>query len=159
MARTSGFGLGDVDELGDVEQMSHADERRLVWMQEQLSGVWVQVAAREDLSLACPNRVDCSSDIPDEKPALTAPTLGPKCCLPVVARCEAWVWLMHDSGISNRYRHDPLCGLSALILISWEDEGWCKDCQQKRRCVWLRLSVCGRRFGNRLMGGWALDNS
>jgi hypothetical protein len=137
MARTSGFGLGDVDEFSQSEQISRSDERRLIRMREQLSGIWVQAATREQPSLACPNRVDIN--IPDEKPVISSPASGPKRCLPMAARCEAWVRLVHDSGIYDRYRHDPLCGLSALILISWQDEGWCKDCHHKRRRVWSTM--------------------
>ncbi|KAG1888184.1 hypothetical protein F4604DRAFT_1715938 [Suillus subluteus] len=134
MARTSGFGLDDVDEFSNSEQISRADERRLMRMREQLSGIWMQAAAREDPSLACPNRVnDHSSDILDKKPELSSPALGPK------RLCEAWVRLVHDSGIYDRYRHDPLCGLSALMLISWKDEGWCKGCHHKRRRVWSTI--------------------
>lgn len=140
MARTSGFGLGDVDEFSNSDQISRADERRLMRMREQLSGIWTQAAAREDPSLACPNRVnDHSSDILDKKPVLSSPALGPKRCLPMAARCEAWVRLVHDSGIYDRYRHDPLCGLSALMLISWKDEGWCKGCHHKRRRLWSTM--------------------
>ncbi|KAG1861108.1 hypothetical protein DFJ58DRAFT_700924 [Suillus subalutaceus] len=140
MARTSGFGLDDVDEFSNSEQISRADERRLMRMREQLSGIWMQAAAREDPSLACSNRVnDHSSDILDKKPELSSPALGPKRCLSMAARCEAWVRLVHDSGIYDRYRHDPLCGLSALMLISWKDEGWCKGCHHKRRRMWSTM--------------------
>ncbi|KAG2144509.1 hypothetical protein DEU56DRAFT_713740, partial [Suillus clintonianus] len=45
---------------------------------------------------------------------------------------------VHDSGLYNEYLYDPLCGLEALIKIKWDkDEGWCTDCVQARRKVWI----------------------
>jgi hypothetical protein len=57
-ARTSGYGLSDVDEFSDSEQISRADEQRLLRMREQLGGLWIQATAREYTSFAYPDRVD-----------------------------------------------------------------------------------------------------
>ncbi|KAG2134487.1 hypothetical protein DEU56DRAFT_809341 [Suillus clintonianus] len=147
MARTPVFGL---DKLEESEQIGRADMLRLIRMREYLSDMWAQAAVRENPTLVCQNLLGVPSidgegtsilsEHADEKPALCATTSASTInkCLSATARREAWVRLVHDSGIFTRYRYDPLCGLAALITIEWTFD-WCKDCKEKRKVDWRQM--------------------
>ncbi|KAG2339286.1 hypothetical protein BDR05DRAFT_1003548 [Suillus weaverae] len=146
MARMPGFGL---DKLEESEQIGRADMLRLIRMREYLSDMWIQAAAREDPAFVCQNihgapssneGTSTPSKQADEKPELGCITSASvaSTCLLVTARREAWVRLVHDSGIFTQYRYDPLRGLAALINIEWTDD-WCKACKEKQKADWKTM--------------------
>jgi hypothetical protein len=144
MARTLGFGLV----LEESEQISRADILRLVRLREHLSYMWSRLAVDE--SFCCRNARDAPSNDGDGPSSLSenADEKLARCstasadrgcsCLSATARRDAWVRLVHHSGILARYRYDPLCGVTALTNIAWTDD-WCKDCMTYRKAIWHHM--------------------
>ncbi|KAG2753082.1 hypothetical protein P692DRAFT_20829537 [Suillus brevipes Sb2] len=165
MARTSVFGLG----MDEPEQISRADILQIVRLREYLSCRWTQLAAADE-ALACQNVRDApsndgegpsslSENDGDEKLALCSTASADMgCnCPSATTRRDAWVRLVHHSGIFARYQYDPVCGLTALTNIAWTDD-WCKDCMTKRKALWheqqgIIWEDVGDRFKGRMTSG------
>jgi hypothetical protein len=96
MARTPGFGLG----MDKPDQISLADILELVWLREYLSCKWTQLATTDEASNDGEGPSSLSENADQEKLALcsTASADMDCTCLSVMARCLAWVRLVHNLG-------------------------------------------------------------
>ncbi|KAF5383315.1 hypothetical protein D9615_004986 [Tricholomella constricta] len=121
----------------------------LIHARDQLTIVWTA-------ALAFKKYPPCAAPIPGVSaaavhPQPTAPaaadggggedpdTQNPKACTGAshsLAR-DAHDRIIEATNLPNRFRNDPVCGLLALAEAPWAEEGFCAQCVQQRRQVWL----------------------
>ncbi|KAJ6560101.1 hypothetical protein B0H19DRAFT_1375960 [Mycena capillaripes] len=130
LVRLAGYGQNE------REGVSAADFRALVRAREQLTSLWMQT-----VSPYSPDLMVCAAAarMPPADPVVGA-ALGPLPCTAAdpLKSTKAHHKLVHESGISDDYLCDPLCGLEVLIEADWGAEGYCAACVDLRREVWSR---------------------